>query len=365
MIFILTKESQSYLILAVVCMAGESSENAIALLVPQESYRQKILYKLLGDKLLYIYKKDGIKGYRLTKKGKETLLLIDYERFGFFSSDGADFSMRRSNLSHRQRQHRISETIAIMEKSGVEIYYDKKIRIFEEESAQPVVFSQSAFFHAKEVKAQGNLTKKMGNSRMTGVWLTSGSIWFCYNAGSGIMKWFENVERRADILVRSILKNQGMNCEAANAILFGENVDQALTYLTDHKCRGYILNSVFERFCFVPMNSAGTFLLRLLGDAEKYNYLMAVLSEDLDGVKEDDRIEHYGYNAEGEPVLICIDFDLKRLLQFLTQLRYLEKCGEIICFDFQKEVIESFCDERTKISPVDFETFRESFFPEG
>lgn len=346
-------------------MSGESSENAMAVLVPQESYRQKIIYKLLSDKLLYTYKKDGIKGYRLTKKGKETLLFIDYDRFGFFLSDGADFSMRRSSLSHRQRQHRISETIAMMEKSGVEIYYDKKIQIFEEKSAQSVVFSQSAFFHAKEVKVQGDLTKKMGNSRMTGIWLTSGSIWFCYNTGSGTMKWFENVERRADILVRSILKNQGMNCEAANAILFGENVSQALAYLTDHKFRGYILNSVFERFCFVPINRVGTFLLRLLGDVERYSYLLTVLSEDLDDVKEGDRIEHYGYNAEGEPVLICIDFDLKRLLRFVTQLRYLEKCGEIICFDFQKEVIENFCDERTKISSVDFEIFRESFFPEG
>ena len=89
------------------------------LLLPQESYRQKVLRRLLEERLLSKYQKDGVKGYRLMRKGKETLLQLEWERFSFYLADGADFSMRRAGLTQRQRQHCISETLAIMERTEI------------------------------------------------------------------------------------------------------------------------------------------------------------------------------------------------------------------------------------------------------
>ena len=97
-------------------MSGECSEEAVGILLSLENYRQKILYKLIADKVIYKFQKEDLKGYRLTKQGKEMLLAMDEERFAFFGADGADFSMRRTRAVHRQRQHRISEVLALMEK---------------------------------------------------------------------------------------------------------------------------------------------------------------------------------------------------------------------------------------------------------
>lgn len=44
---------------------------------------------------------EGYKGYRLMRKGKETLLQLEWERFSFYLADGADFSMRRAGLTQK------------------------------------------------------------------------------------------------------------------------------------------------------------------------------------------------------------------------------------------------------------------------
>ena len=43
----ITKDSQSYRMMALVAMSGECSENAMMFLMPQESYRIKIIQNLL------------------------------------------------------------------------------------------------------------------------------------------------------------------------------------------------------------------------------------------------------------------------------------------------------------------------------
>lgn len=351
--------------MSVVCMSGECSEKAANILLPQKSYSQKVLYKLTGDKLIYKYQKEGMKGYRLTKKGKETMLLIDPKRFGFFLENGADFSMRRSSLTHRERQHRISEVLAIMLQSGILIYLDKKPHVFAKNCEEYIKIKELMYFQVKEVKEQGMLTRKICNSRITGVLLSSNDIWFCYNMGYNNLSWFNNVENRADIVICSMLKEKGLTYKMRNVILFGDSIEQALFCLEDYKTRAFVLNVSFNKFCFVPLNKDGILQLKLLSDYEKYNCLITVLSEDLHkDLHTGELIENDGYNSEGQPVLIAVDFDMKRLLRFILQLQYTCKRGEIICFDFQKEVIKSYCGKEADISAVDFEIFRKSFFPE-
>ena len=63
----------------------------------------------------------------------------------------------------------------------------------------------------------------------------------------------------------------------------------------------------------------------------------------------------------GKPVLICVDCDLKRLVQFISQLDFIGQTGEVICFDFQKEAVKEYCGKNAKVAAVDFEKFQENF----
>ena len=352
----ITRDARSYRVLSLICMSGECSEEALRILLPQDNYRQKLLYKMISDKLITRYQKDGVYGYRLAKKGKDYLLLMDKERFGFFLLNGADFSMRRPILRYRLRQHRISETLAMME-SAVEIYRDRKELIFEEYTEQ--AFQQSAFFVAREVKAQKDLTRKIVSSKMTGVWVNQEEASICYNMANNLPEWHENLENRTEILIRSMLRKEGV--EHLDALIFGNDMSAAAKILSDGNMQRQLMVSSFERFCFIPMDRNGLLLLEMLKDKNAYEDLYCILTEDFIFSEEENQVINDGYNNDGKPVLICVDCDLKRLVQFISQLDFIGQTGEVICFDFQKEVVKEYCGKNAKVAAVDFEKFQENF----
>lgn len=352
----ITRDVRSYRVLSLICMSGECSEEALRILLPQDNYRQKLLYKMISDKLITRYQKDGVYGYRLAKKGKDYLLLMDKERFGFFLLDGADFTMRRPILRYRLRQHRISETLAMME-SAVEIYRDRKELIFEEYTEQ--AFQQSAFFVAREVKAQKDLTRKIVSSKMTGVWVNQEEASICYNMANNLPEWHENLENRTEILIRSMLRKEGV--EHLDALIFGNDMSAAAKILSDGNMQRQLMVSSFERFCFIPMDRNGLLLLEMLKDKNAYEDLYCILTEDFIFSEEENQVINDGYNNDGKPVLICVDCDLKRLVQFISQLDFIGQTGEVICFDFQKEVVKEYCGKNAKVAAVDFEKFQENF----
>lgn len=170
--------------------------------------------------------------------------------------------------------------------------------------------------------------------------------------------WYGNVEKRADILLRSVLQEKGYSFSETRALLFYSQTDIPILEV---KRQADIRDSPFEKFCCVPLDENGSLLLQILENAQMYQCLYQVLTEDLKSNAESNIIND-GYNDALEPVLICFDFDIKRLLLFVMQLRYAQKKGEVICFDFQKEGVKQYCDEATQISTVDMEAVRENFF---
>ena len=86
----IVRNSQSYRLLTLVAMSGECSKEAMELLMPQDSYRKKLMMQLTGDNLIKGYEKNAVKGYRLSRRGKMLLLQMDKDRFGFFLEEGAD-----------------------------------------------------------------------------------------------------------------------------------------------------------------------------------------------------------------------------------------------------------------------------------
>ena len=350
------KDAKAYHVLEILSMAGEVGEDMVSLLIPQPDYRKKILQRLLLENKIVRYQKDGVKGYRLTISGKRWMLQSDYNRFSYFLANGADASMRRSDLVHRKRQHRLAEMMALFFLAGTNLFRDEKPNIFQEQPTEAKL-SQSVFYSSREWKDMGSLSTKVISSRGAGVWLTKNAVWLCYHL-DGVTSWYGNVEKRADILLRSVLQEKGYSFSETRALLFYSQTD---TLILEAKQQADIRDSPFEKFCCVPLDENGSLLLQILENAQMYQCLYQVLTEDLKSNAESNIIND-GYNDALEPVLICFDFDIKRLLLFVMQLRYAQKKGEVICFDFQKEGVKQYCDEATQISTVDMEAVRENFF---
>ena len=354
------ENSPSYRIMALICMCGECSEKALSILIPHESNRNRLITSLITKKLIVKYQKNDLLGFRLTGKAKKMILLTASERFGFFLENGADYSMRRSSIPYRLRQHRISETLAMMERAEIEIYRNSKYNIFEKVLDQSEKLSSSAFYLPKEIKTQQKPIQKIINSKMTGLWITEDASWLCYQSSEEFLKQFNNIEHRAEILIHSKLQTNGLDINCCDTILFGNTMDTAKTYLNNSLIQNYIQNSPFRRFCHIQMDENGIMLLKLLNNKNLYEQLLAVLTEDLQKNKNS-YIMQDGFNPEGLPVLICIDCDLKRLLFFRNQLCYSRKYGQIICFDFQENSLKEFCGENISIAIVDSSKVKSAF----
>ena len=55
--------------------------------------------------------------------------------------------------------------------------------------------------------------------------------------------------------------------------------------------------------------------------------------------------------------------DLPRIARFNTSLELSERPGTLICFDFQAEVLRSYCGSRVRFQTIDFTKFEGRLFP--
>ena len=67
-------------------------------------------------------------------------------------------------------------------------------------------------------------------------------------------------------------------------------------------------------------------------------------------------------DQDGNPVLFGYFLDIPRINRFHTALQMQNREGTIVCFDFQKEVLQRFCGGREKLFVLNFEKFERRFF---
>ena len=75
-------------------------------------------------------------------------------------------------------------------------------------------------------------------------------------------------------------------------------------------------------------------------------------------------IEHDAFEADGTLVLFAFYCDLPRIKRFNTAVTLQEIGGVIICFDFQKQVLQKFCCKQITFKTINFERWERSFFEE-
>ena len=196
---------------------------------------------------------------------------------------------------------------------------------------------------------------------MTGLWITEDAAWLCYQSSKEFLKQFNNIEHRAETLIRSKLRTNGLDINCCDAILFGNTMESVEAYLNNSLIQNYIQSSPLRRFCYIPIDENGIMLLKLLSNKDLYKQLFSVLTEDLH-VNNHSYIVHDGLTSDGLPVLICIDCDLKKLIFFRNQLYHSNEQGQVICFDFQKNSLKDFCDKNISIFTIDSNIVKSTFF---
>lgn len=367
--------SSTYRILALTAISGELSPDALSHTNISKSYREKLLTKLKEEGLLKTHYRDRLRGYRLTGKGKQLLLAENPERFRFYLTGSSDTNQPRSEYPRRLRLQQASIAYAMLQCAGVEIFRDKKAPLFQPETGQraPYHMALPAFYHSREVKELGAEAIKINNSRTIGILLAPEYIYAVFCTGSALMKW----EYRTELKVKALLSyhaSQGILSGSrggpryhpdtpVRALIIGEGMDTALKLMEStggFRKSYFYLDSSFDFFHYIPDDSTGETMIRLLCSPALQKALNGLLLSDLQPPCSDYGLEHSALR-DGYPVLLSYDFDMLRLSRFRTALSLRGMTGHLICFDFQKTVLEQYFRETASIETIDLKKFDRRF----
>ena len=132
------QDSLYYELLALTAICGELPCACADRLTSSKSYRKKVVTSLTHDKLLRIFSKDHLRGYRLGIRGKRLLRERAPERFQFYLSGRTDTNSIKSSPARRLRLHRIAQTYVTMMNAGAVIHRDEKPPIFSPNVSKPL-----------------------------------------------------------------------------------------------------------------------------------------------------------------------------------------------------------------------------------
>lgn len=367
------KDTQAYLLLSLIAVSGELPASQIPRLIGSVSYGEKLFTTLRDKKLIRTFYKDKLRGHRLTAKAKELLLADAEERFAFFLTGSTDTNLVRSEVPRRLRLHRVAEAIVTMRNAGVSIFRDEKPDIFYPEGAvlsELHTIEKAAFYNSREIKELGDEVVKVRGARTVGILLTAREVYVTYNTADALMKWEYKSEMRTKALIKQVLCYQRLpsqyRAENVKGLVLGESMEIAYQLLTSTggiKRSYFVLDGNYDSFLFLTNDHAGEILLRLLCDYEKHDELHQMLMGGLYPSDTAMLIENDAVDEQGTPVLFAYFCDMPRIARFSAALNLQGKSGTLICFDFQKEVLQRFCGSRIQIQTIDLNKFERRFFP--
>ncbi|WP_341457655.1 hypothetical protein [Lacrimispora amygdalina] len=276
----------------------------------------------------------------------------------------------KSEVNRRLRLHHIAQAYVTMENADAAIFREEKPDIFSPEGSPVSKIEASAFYNSREIKEMGIDFTKVRSSRSVGTLLAPCGIFITYNCGAGLMKWQYKSELRMKTLMRTSLCQQRLSSqfqpEDIYGLVLGDGMEPAYQMLTSNGGKRhdyFMLDGCYDHFFYISNDRHGETLLSLLCDTVKKAELDRVLSLDLNQQVSNWRIENDAIDQGGNPVLFGYTCDMPRIARFNTALELQDKDGTLICFDYQREVLERYCGNRVQFQTISFEKFERRFFP--
>ena len=363
------QDTKGYELLTLIAVCGDFPADLLNRLPGSTSYHEALISSLKKNKLIRVYYRDKLRSYRLGIRAKKILLELQPSRFCFYLTGNADTNLLKSEITRRIRLQKISEIYVSMQNAGISIYRDEKPEVFSPKGVGISSMEQPVFYNSREIKEAGIETVKIRGSRMTGVLLTASDIYITYNGSPYPVKWDYQAEYRAKMLLQIMLCQQRMpllyaGCSACG-LLFCTGWDSFYQILSDAdsatRCF-FLLDGTYEHFYYLTKDHHRDILLKLLCDEKLSAELNRILTLDLCEKIPGLPFEHDALDQQGNPVLFAYLPDIPKINRFFTALNLQERNGTLICFDFQKSVMERLCKDNVQLQTISFEKFERRFY---
>jgi len=385
-------------LMEITAISGEYPAGNIPRLIPAQSYAKKVLSSLIADKLIKQVSDGGLKGYRLTPKGKRSLVSDNPARFAGLFEGASETNKMRSGYERRLRLHSLAEVCTLMIGAGVGIFADVKPKVYilneptipsqpsigsleGEKSPRvnsptirgspnqhaPIVITGPCFYTSREQKGQHD--NAIRGSRAAGILLTPAHVYAIYNTSNVESRWSEKIEQRykaevQDYICRKLLFHQYQGV-AVGGIMVGYDMETLEKYLVakgKQQTTYHFLTKVYTSFYYITNDTYGEAQLKLLCNAEKMTALKNILIKGLHQPDAKHPIEHDALTEDGSPVLFCCLLDIPRLIRFRNGVALHGKIGRVIAFDFQVDMLCRYMGDMAEFVGISFDKFSKMFF---
>ena len=291
---------------------------------------------------------------RLTNKGQAYLLDHDRGRIGKLG-DNRKYS--KSETEKRRRLQRIASTYIAMRNGGVKIYKDQKPQMFSENIIGEVEIKEPIFYSSLEIKELGIECTKIKFCRAVGILLASNEDGFIvYNSQNALMKWSSKAEQRIYGALYGLLLDSGIQINDFAGLMIGDNMELLKRMLLSNggtKNQLFKVDNTFNEFYYVPEDKNGDFMISILVNKEIRNQIDKELVE-MFGITE--CLMPYactGMDRKGQPVLFAYDLNMVNLRKFKSGLEMFEERGLVVCFEFQRMVMEEYFGDLANIMIIE------------
>lgn len=171
--------------------------------------------------------------------------------------------------------------------------------------------------------------------------LSGESGYIIYHTLAQKMRWAKKMERS----MRSFVERECMKAGALkriDAVIMGDTIEFLVELLeSDGGIKGNLfqVDDIYENYYYIPTIESAKIQVKLLTDKEKqiglYRFLCGILEQP--GTREYQ--VSAGTDQTGNPVYFCYELELRHLLRVKQELGW-KKQGTILCFSYQKSILE-------------------------
>lgn len=358
------EDSYSEKLLKLIALCGEFPYHSLYMIDGNDRIVKRTLNNMKKEGYITTVGKGQFKTIRLTKKAFKPLsdLGEEYLEHYMFASSGHKFRGGKDGERIVWRNHRLAEILVMFRYINAKLWCFEKPELTLKKHKSPFDKDDIVFYNSREMKnADVEQRYKTEFTRVMGALFSPGGVYAVYNTNKGLMKWNRQGEGKAQVLIEDIVaaNYSGGHEDLKHAIMFGKDIETARAILesnggprdaNDFEMLSF--DNTFENIYFIPLDGHGIYQLKLLiqsnwKDAVNYaifpeEYLMTdSLSIDCDA-----------YDGNKKYILSFLDGNIGRLKRFKEASYNSKKEYEVVCFDWQKEMVADYMGKNATIKEI-------------
>lgn len=361
--------SQVWQLITILSFVGEYPVRSLYLLGNERVYKALVhklttvqIFRLpqtkleMTTRLLTVSGKGYHKTIRLYKGALPILNWIHSDVYRYYMNAFWDHRFP-GNISHRDRNHRVAEAVAMCMMSGIECRPYMLPRL-QNQTITMRVPDVPCYYLAKDLKKLGEAEiNKTMFTRMVGVSYINRVPYVIYNTRSSAMKWsgkgeFKTLHAMADLS----RVNTGLD-QMPFAILFGTTERIALNTMmvSDASVRPeFRFDAIYRNIYFIPMNEYGIRQLRIMFISEWKEKLLDLLFEP--NVRTYNRgLFEYDAMIDGVYVFSHLDSDLARLGRFKEAVINQRGAFEVLGYPHQRDFLMEYLGGDVTVKIIELE----------